>query len=287
MPLDYYDNPGNWGNYQFINLSEVIDRIMLESIQDDSYISGLKRSSALSYAKNIIRSYEILNRTRPRSYSFTLPPTYSNQGNLLFPFPADYVEYSGVFVVHTDLVTGGKHLEPLDLNRNINISKDFLQDDTGEILLDNDGYVLESDGENAYGKPYIKYRYRYSNCGSQFTRDTSKLSKFGEFNEDKERGTFVFSSNLSEKDIVIVYVTDGLDNQLLNGGDIKIHKAMSEMLYTGIYSASIEGRRTCPANEKYRARQRYKAERHNCNKIMSGLDLKELSRVMRQLTMQP
>lgn len=280
FPIDYYNNENDWGNYQYVPLSEIINRMQLVSQDDDSYMKGTKRSLMLTYAKEAIRQFTMQQRLDVRFIEITLDPQ-----TLTWPVPQDYVNYAAVYVVHVDCVTGSRRLEPLDINSNMNISIGFLQDNNYEILFDNDGYILESDGDNVFGMAYKKYEF--CDEGGQFTLDTSKLSKHGEFVVDSRSGRFGFSSNLGDKEIVIAYVSDGLQNDLLNGEEIKVHKQMIEAVQDKVYHSIIEYRRTVPANEKYRAKQQAKASKHRMNINMSEFDLKEMSRMMRQLTMQP
>lgn len=279
-PFQYYSDPENYGNYQFVPLYEIINRMELVAQDDDSYMKGTKRSLMLTYAKEAVRQFTMQQRLDTRYLEITLDPQ-----TLTWPVPQDYVDYEWMAVVHTDCVTGSRRLERLDINRNMNISVGFLQDNNYEILFDNDGYPLESDGDNVFGMAYKKYQI--CEHGSQFNLDTSKLSQWGEFTVDTNSGRFGFSSNLGDKEIVIAYVSDGLQNDLLNSEEIKVHKHMIEAVQDKVYHSIIEYRRTVPANEKYRAKQQAKASKHRMNINMSAIDLKEMSRMMRQLTMMP
>jgi len=52
---EYYENEDNWGNYQFINLKDFIDELLVETTDSDSYLLNTPRSKLLVASKNGIR----------------------------------------------------------------------------------------------------------------------------------------------------------------------------------------------------------------------------------------
>lgn len=276
-PFEYYSDEANYGAYQFITLKEVIDALTLQAMDDDDYLKNTKRSQMIAHAKNCIKDLTSDLSSETKMFEITVP------SDLVVVFPQDYVNWVAVYVSVLDNITGSYRLKQLDKNDQINTAIGYLQDNDGEILFDNDGYILTSDATNAYGKPYKKYKFW--DHGGQFGLDTSKLSEWGEFNVDRDAGKFVFSSDLSEKEVVIEYISDGLQWQYFLEQDIRIHKDMEQVLKHYIYYKCIATRRTVPANEKYRANQEYKGSLHKCKLKMMEMDLKELSRLMRQKSM--
>lgn len=275
-PFDYDENEELHGNYQWTTLKDIVDSIELEAQDDDSYLKNSKRSQILYQAKRIIQEVHKKAANNVRSIEITVPD------NLVFTLPQDYVNWAKVSLVVSDDTTGSKRLVPLDFNEDINIATGLLQDDEGNLLFDNDGYQLTADSSNAYNIPYKKYAFY--DGGGQFMLDTSKLSKYGEFTIDKERGKILFGSENYGQEIVFQYISDGLSAQLTES-QVRVAKMIEECVKDGIYYYLIKQRRTVPGNEKERARRAYKSSLHQAKLDTAGFDFNQISRVLRSKTM--
>lgn len=269
-PLEYFSNEDNWGSYQWVNLKEIVDLMLLEAQDDDSYLKNTKRSKILVHAKQGVKKLT----EKASNERFSIEITVGQQ--LFLPLPQDYVDYEMVCVVTED-----KKLMPLNINRNINISIGYLQDNDAEILFDDNDQILTSDSSNAYAFPYRKYEFCDDFQGGYFEADTSQLSRWGEVNIDERRGTMVFSSNLMEREIVLIYKSDGLQWEKLREEEITFHKHLEEPLKDWIYYACIERKRNVSANEKERARKRYVTTLNEAIKSRSNLDINEIAKVLR------
>ncbi|MGH2666035.1 hypothetical protein [Flavobacterium sp.] len=269
-PEQYYGDENKWGNYQFTSLKEIMDQMLLEATDDDSYLKNTKRSKILMHAKQGIKK---LTKEAAKNY-LAIEMTVSQ--DLFLPLPQDYSDYEMICVVTPDF-----KLMPLNINRNMSLSIGYLQDNDGQILFDEDGLILTSDSSNAYAKPFKKYDFCDDYRGGQFETDTSQLSRWGEVNIDENRGTMVFSSNLMEREIVLIYSSDGLQMEKLLEQEITIHKDLEEPLKDWIYFACIERKRGVPDSEKNRALRRYKTTLHKAKIHRSNFDLNEVVKVMR------
>jgi hypothetical protein len=273
-PFDYYNDPAQHGSYQFVTLKEILDGMEYLAMDNASYLKGTPRTTFLFHAKNGIKE---LTRTAAHEtilIELTVGP------NSCIVLPHDYVDY-----VRVSLITPDRRLMPLDINRRINIATGYLQDHNYEVLFDNAGQILTADSSNAYNFPYR--RYEFVNVGGQAGLDTAKLSRWGEFNVDERRGNMVFSEDLINHEIVLEYLSDGLQWEVYEEKDIKVHKYIEEALRDYIYEACIAYRQTVPMSEKRRARDRYKSSRHRANKSRSDLNLYEINRLLRTNTMNP
>lgn len=275
-PEQYFSNEDNHGNYQWVTLKDIVDAVLIETQDEDSYLKNTPRHKILYHAKQGVKEVNKEAANQVLSVEVTVP------NSLAFPLMQDFVEYVRVSVVVIDEATGSRRLQPLDVNHNINISTGYLQDNDAEILFDEDGYILTSDGDNAYGMPYKKYLFTES--GSQFRLDTSKLSEYGEFTIDKERGKILFSSELMDKEVVIEYVSDGLTAQLTET-QVKVHKYLEMTIKDWIYYACIALKRNVPANEKKRALDRYKTTLHQAKLDLSDLNMLQIARMVRTKSM--
>ena len=275
IPQDYYENEELHGGYQYVSLKTIIDNTLLEAEDDDSYIKNVKRSRIVNYAKQAIRLVTRQAANEVFAVEVTVPTSLS------WILPQDYVNYVRISIVVTDPNTGSLRLYPLDVNQNINIATGYLQDDAGELLFDDAGQILTADSSNGYARPYKRYAFSED---YQPTLDTSKLSKFGEFVIDEKRGMILFSSDLSEQEVVIEYVSDGLQAEL-SEDEIKIHKYLRDTVENWIYYSCIERKRNVPANEKQRALLRYKTTLHQAKLALADFNLLQISRVLRSRSM--
>lgn len=275
-PFDYESNEELHGNYQWTSLKDIVDSVLLEAQDDDSYLKNIKRSKIIYHAKQGIQEIHKKAANDIKSIEISVPD------NLVFTLPQDYVNYAQVSLIVTDETTGSKRLVPLDINENINIATGLLQDNEGNLLFDNDGYQITADSSNAYNIPYKKYSF--FDGGGQFTLDTEKLSKYGEFTIDKQRGKILFGSELYGHEIVFQYVSDGLSAQLTES-EIKVSKMIQQCLKDFIYFNCIAMKRNVPGNEKERARRAYKTTLHQAKLDTANFDFNQISRVMRTKTM--
>ncbi len=267
-PEEYYSDEANYGSYQYETLNKVIDEMLVKAMDDDSYLKNTKRSLMVLVAKDGIAK---LTQDVPGE-ELAIVRTVGEQ--LYFPLPQNYVSYSWVSVI-----VDGK-LMPININTNMNTGTGYLQDNDAELLFDEDGRILTSDGDNVFGKAYQKYAFCDNFRGGFSEMDTSVLSRYGEAVVDERRGMIAFSSDLMDKDVVLKYKSDGLQWEKLDETKITIHKQLLEPLRDWIYYACLSYKRNVPQSEKERALRRYKTTAHNAMIKRSNIDLLEISRIM-------
>jgi hypothetical protein len=269
-PLQYYENEDNYGGYQYVPISVIIDSMLLETQDDDSFLKGTKRSKIVYHAREGLRNLSMDVANDVLAFEITVPDS------LYWALPQDYVNYVRISIVNLDS-DGGYRLYPLDINYNIHAAIGYLQDNDANLLFDDNGYILKADSTNAIAKPYKRFSvYNYGNMPSL---NASKLSKHGEFTIDERRGLIMFSSDLADKNVVIEYVSDGLQNELWEQS-ITVHKYLRKALEDHIYYECIARKRNVPFNEKYRANQKYKSSRHRAVLARADFDMLKISRIM-------
>lgn len=273
-PFEYHDDESLHGGYQYLTLKEVVDSFMVRTINSDSWLKNTRRSTIIDYAKQGIRDYNKKVFNNVFAIEITVPET------LYFTLPHDYVDYVRVSRVVEDSTTNSYRLQPLNVNTNINIADGYLQDHNYEILFDEDGYILLADASNVYNKPYKKYGFTDS-CYGNPNLDTSKLSKYGEFTIDQQHGKIAFSSDLSDQEIVLEYVSDGLSPDTYNEGVIKVHKNAVTALKEYINYHCLRDKRHIPQGVVESARRRWKTVEHEAKLDQLGFDLVQVSRTMR------
>jgi hypothetical protein len=273
-PFDYHDDDDLHGSYQYVTLATIVNEFQRAQTDDDSIIKNVRRNRIIDCAKEVIRELSKNVLKDILAMEITVPD------NLYFALPHDFVSYVRVSLVVEDTVTGGLHLQPLDVKRDINIADGYLQDNNALILFDEDGYILKADSQNTYNKPYKKYEFSPYPISGNRQLDTSKLSKFGEFKIDERRGEIVFSSNLADEEIVMEYLSDGLSFDTYNEEQIRVHKDALTAVKDGIYYCLIKWKDNVSRSDKYAALQRFKTTRHEAKLNRSGFDLLEIARTM-------
>lgn len=253
---EYYSSENNYGKYQYITMAEIINELLSDTIDPDNFLTNTRRSRLVQKTKEGIR---VLNREIKKTIlaaEITVGP------KLYLPLPQDYMDWVRVSVIAPDF-----KLHPLNINYDIPTVLGYLQDSNYDLLFDVNGEILTADSSNIFNKPYSKYVFCPS--GESYTN--------GEFIIDEERGVIGFSRDLEDKEIVIEYVSDGIQMNDLKEEEITIHKNIKEVLLKYVYMACILGKRTVPQNEKYRAKQDYKAALHNAKLDNLHFNISELN----------
>lgn len=274
-PEQYYGNANSHGSYQFSTLKDIIDGLLMERLEEDSYLKNTNRNVILYHAKMVIKE---LTKSIIKP-SLAIEMTVGEDSCIVLP--QDFVSCSSVSVVVVDSSNGSRKLFPLDKNQNINTATGYLQDDQALLIFDDQGEIVTADASNAYNIPYNSYEYIGSYDGGNPYVDTSIFSVNGEYKVDRENGKLVLDARLINHEIVLVYKSDGLQWEAFSEGEIKVHKYMEEVVKDGTYYRCIEKRQTVPSNEKRRALDRFKTTRFEAKKNSSGLNLKQIAREMR------
>lgn len=253
---EYYSSKSNYGKYAYISLVEIIDELLGETIDPDNYLTNIRRSRLVAKAKEGIR---VLNREVKKTIyaaEITVGP------KLYLPLPQDYIDWVRVSVVDENY-----KLHPLRTNYDIPTAPGYLQDNNYDILFDNNGAIMTADSSNQFNKPYSRY----------VVLESDKGYYNGEFIIDEKRGVIGFSSDLEDKEIVIEYVSDGIQDSDLRGEEIYIHKNIKQVLMLFIYHECIKGKRNVPFNEKRRSKEEYKAYLHKAKLDNLHFNIAELN----------
>jgi hypothetical protein len=274
-PQEYHEDEASHGNYQYVPLSEVIDGLLMEQLEEDSYIKNTNRNILIYHAKDGLK--DLIRKVSTETLAIEM--TIGNDGCIVLP--QDYVSSASVSVVVVDSATGARKLFPLDRNDNINTATGILQDDQAKIIFDNDGNIVTADASNAYNILYTSYEYvRSCDHGNAYV-DASFYSANGEYKVDTINGKIVFDSRLIDKEIVLKYKSDGLQWEYLQDTEIRVPKYLEKTLKDWTYYATIEKRQNVPANEKRRALDRFKTTRFEAKKSAAKINLKRIAREMR------
>lgn len=275
--FDYHTDENAYGSYQYITLKELVDYFEQEKTEDDSVLKNLKRTTFIRHLKNGIRKLNRRVFNDIRAIEITVPE------NLKFQLPHNYVNWVRTSLVVQDIQENTYKLKELNRNYKINIAEPYLQDHNGEILFTDLGEILTT---NLYYRPYKKYTFDNDSQSGSPSKDTSELSKYGEFNIDERNGNIVFSSDLDDKEIVFEYLTDGLEFDTYGEDAIRIHKDGIDTLIDWVFYCCIRWKKGSTRGERQDALLRYKTTLHRAKLTRMNFNLLEVERVMRTSSKQ-
>ena len=130
-PQQYYDS-GDYGNYQFVSLTDIINQFMLIYVGEDKVIPKVKRLDVAFHAQRALAELSFDTFKSFKSIEFKIPNT------LQLPLPQDYVNYTRIMWVDS---SGVKH--PLYPTRNTqNPVLAPLQNDEGDFKLEAEGTIV-------------------------------------------------------------------------------------------------------------------------------------------------
>jgi hypothetical protein len=247
--LKYYENDGigvgdeNWGSYQYVTLADIVNNFMLMYVGNHELINNVDRYKVLFHAKRAIQE---LNYDAMRDIK-VLQQSLDYQLRLVLP--SDYVNY-----VRISVYDNGE-LRPLVENVQINYSKNYLQDTSknAKVLFDEDGDILEGMSQVDYdrikgleasvylGKSVMSGQQGYFDdgrwyfertIGARYGLNTETANMNPTFRIDNRSGVVNFSSEMSGKDVVIEYISDGLERG--DDSQVVVNKLAEEFIYAYI-----------------------------------------------------
>lgn len=279
-PEQYY-NGNSFGNYQYINLTDIINNFMISYIGDDKIINTAKRTEVAFHAQRALQelSYDTLRSIK--SIELDVPPSLSVN------LPQDFVNH--VKLAYVD----DAGLEQLILPNMLSSTPEApLQDQDYNFLFDGDGEFLlasKSDAETKWQAAtapansdsnidFIEEGYGYNvDYGKRYGIDPQTATKNGAYYIDYLNGRISFSSNLSQKTIILKYISDGLASE----NDMKVHKFAEDAVYKYIAYAIGSNKQDMPEYRVQRLRKENIAARRKAKLRLSNIKIKELEQIMR------
>jgi len=282
----------NYGGYQYTSLEDIVNNFIVAYVGQDKIIPSIKRADVMFHAKRGLQEFSYDTLKSVKSQELTVPPSLS------VIMPQDYVNY--VQLSWIDAV-GVKHIiYPTRLTSNP--SEMPIQDSGGiplqETVIFPDGSI---EGQNDQGNSLMEARwealvnnpntnlyelnsyygniYPYWNTwfGQRFGLDPETSQGNGWFTINDREGTFSFSSNLSDKLILLEYISDGLSYDK----DSKIPKLAEEALYMHMAYSILAGRSRQPEYLVQRFKRDRRAALRNAKIRLSNIKIEEITQVMR------
>ena len=279
------ENP-NTGNYRYISLDNIVNNFMVSYVGDGKIIDNARKLDVLFHCKRAIQEFSYDITRVEKIFEVTIPASLS------LPVPQDYVNY--VKLAWAD--DNGLERTIYPARQTSRPSKSALQDTDSAYLYDNDNSLLLADAEitksfegietnpslgSSSSKDYFAQNPTYSDSiigyGRRYGSDPENLQINGVFVHDEVNGKFGFSSNLSGKNLLLHYVSDGLGTD----AEMQIHKMAEEAVYKYVAHAILSAKANVPEYIVNRLRRERRAAMRNAKLRLSNIKLNELSQIMR------
>ena len=253
----YYQNNGsnptneNWGTYQYLLLSDIINNFLLTYVGDDKVINKIDRNEVIFHAKRGLQELHYDALREIVGFEAQVPET------LKMHLPHDFVSLVKISYVGSDGLT-----HPINQNFNSKITKSYLQDNTAQknILTDSSGQALT-------GTPVIETNWKTQAGGGLGA------------SEKPSNGTIMFSTNLQEENIIIEYVSDGM--YALADSEIKVHKLAETFMYDYVVANVIKQKFGIQEYIVRRAQKQSSASLRNAKIRLNSIKLNELTQILR------
>lgn len=246
---EYYENGGNtpenenWGSYQYVSLDNIVTNFLLMYAGNHSLVNNEERYKILFHAKRAVQelNYDAFKEIKVLELTVT--------DSLRYVLPSDYVNW-----VRISLYQDG-WLRPLSENIQTLSSKAYLQDNAGNILFDENGNAISpqysdidfdrltkqkksiylnqgsqfngQEGWNYEGLWYFDYQ-----IGTAYGLNTETANFNPTFNVDRKAGVINFDSAMSNKQCIVEYVSDGMEQG--DNSKITINKLFEAYIYAAI-----------------------------------------------------
>ena len=275
----YYGSASNYGSYQFITIKDIINKFMVAYVGEGKLIPKVKRTDVDFHAKRAIQEFNFDTLPSTKELEIDLPAT------LAFILPQDYVNYVNVSFVDEDgrqqIIYPTRHTSnPLAPNQNADGTYQFSANEisfkTNSQSLDkfkvatDDANVSDEDEDDS--DIFDLYRY-----GNRYGINPETAQTHGVFYIDEAAGVIRFSSNLSEKTVVLKYISDGLATD----AEMQVHKFAEEAMYKYIVHAILNTRANTPEFQIARYKKELRAAKRNAKMRLSNIKIRELAQVMR------
>lgn len=230
----YYNDSTNWGENQFVLLKDIINNFNAFYVGDDKVINDVQRYDVVFHAKRGLQELHYDALKDVRALELELPD------DLQLELPKDFVR-----LVRLSWVDDRGRLHPMMMDTETTIAKAYLQDDSYNIIFDNNGAATEGtsviDTKLAQVSTVDNDQFTnldYEFFGGRFGMATEKTNVNGKYNIDKNLGYIRFSSEVKGKAVVIEYITDGLE--YLAEDELKVNKLAEDFLYKYIAHQIIQ-----------------------------------------------
>ena len=225
----YYENNALWGGGQYTKLKDIINNFYAFYVGDDKVIDRAKRYDVVFHAKRALQELHYDALKEINAIEIEVPPT------LQMILPKDFVS-----LVRLSWVDAKGFFHPITINRETAIGVAYLQNDDSTY-----SYQFDAEGNIEVGTTLTRKRAKEvrpvdnaetsimdGHFGGRFGMHTNKSNINGTYQINKKLGTVEFSTELTDKLIMIEYVSDGLTD--LDDSEIQVHKFAEQYVFKQI-----------------------------------------------------
>lgn len=226
--------------FQSVSLIDIVSNFMLETKMEGSLLYRYPQHMVIQKAKRLIQELGYDAFKTPKCLELEI----SDIGTI--PLPPDYVEYIGIY-----LVDENGTLYPLNNVTDVSNSVTYLIDTDGNIIVDNEGYIMVDEGSRretfVAGKEYAIV----GGCQS-----------YGSYIYDPQSQEFLLQDIPSRfSKVVLKYNSDPVLGEL-RPENVRVHKYVQSALEAGLYYKCIEMLKYVSMGEKAMAEKRFKQEQY-------------------------
>ena len=252
----YYTNDGvnptdaNWGSYQYVSLADIITNFLLMYDGNHSLVNNENRYKILFHAKRAIQelNYDAFKEIKSLELKVF--------DDLRFVLPSDYVNWVKLYMFH------GNTLRELTENIQVQSAVAYIQSATASFTYDgsNNATVVQSDLDTTRKSGALNSIYlnqnnaldENGNCidcdgdvynsqiGARYGLNTETANVNPTFTIDKKAGVINFDSTMANRDCVLQYISDGMENG--NNLEIQVNKLFEDYVYAYIQYAILNSK---------------------------------------------
>ena len=291
----YYTNDGtnpedaNWGSYQYVSLEDVVKNFQLMYAGNHALVNNVSRFKILFHAK---RGIQELNYDAFKEIKALELKVYDD---LKFVLPPDYVNWVKLYLFE------GNTLRELTENVQVQSAVSFIQSGTALFTYDGDNNATEVDSTLDTSRTSGKLNSIYlnqnneadanNNCidcdddiynsriGARYGLNTETANINPTFTIDKKAGVINFDSTMANKQCVLQYISDGMEN----GDDSKmsVNKLFEDYIYAYVQYALLNSKFGVQEYIVNRARKNKQALLRNAKIRLSNIHPSRLMMNMR------
>jgi hypothetical protein len=293
-PEEYYLGPdGIWdsndeeyGGYQFVPISDIINNFIIMFVGEDKIISKIKRTDVQFHAMRAIQEFSFDLLPQDKAIEIEVPP------GLYMILPQDYVNYTKVS--WTDANGIERPIYRTDITSN---PSPYVQDSEYEYTFDSNGNIpLANESEtlkrwdksaNASSTPLpINGGWSFNNnpdligmyaYGRRYGLNPEMAQANGTFYVDKINGVIRFSADLRDRIVTLRYISDGLATD----SDMTVHKFAIDAIYKYIAHAILSTRANTQEYLIARYKKELSAAKRNAKIRLSNLKSALMAQVMK------
>jgi hypothetical protein len=281
----YYasSNSGNYGNYQFVTLENIINAFMYIYVGEGKIISKANRTDVQFHAMRAIQelSYDVLKSFK--SQEIEVPNTLS------MALPQDYVNYIKLVRIGSDgierrLYPATRTSDPFAISQDTDGNYQF----TGDDLTEQTPSDTSENFEDATPASYQLYDINWasdveiSSEGRRFGLDPQVAQINGSFFIDNLRGLIKFGSTLAGVTVTLHYVSDGLGTD----SEMIVHKFCEEACYKHIAYGILSTKSNIPEYLVQRYKKERFAETRKAKIRLSNIKIEEFTQVLKGMGKQ-